>query len=128
MKKWYRSAVVKGALVLLAVLMAAGFVASAYDMVAFLPIRNVEELFGQYEEDYLETPDFENNFHIASMTILSSLRNRENFETEGVYDDQKIVDIEEYDNYGRISGENVSGFAYRLSDLEKWSQEYEEDT
>lgn len=124
MKKWYRSSIVKGALILLAILMAAGSLISMYEVVTFMPAGNVEELLGQYERDYFETADFENNFLVASRTILDSLRNRENFETEGVFDDQKIVDIQGYWDTHSISGENLDGFAYRLSDLQNWSEDY----
>ena len=40
-----------------------------------------------------------------------------NFETEGKYDENRIVDLKEYDSDRKISNENVNGLAYRLGDL-----------
>lgn len=50
-----------------------------------------------------------------------------NFETDGVYNPKKIVDIEDYALNGRITGEVTRSIGYYLEDLVKWGRQGKEN-
>lgn len=55
--------------------------------------------------------------------LESHIDERRNFETAGVYNPNKIVDIGEFANRGIISDSVYESVGYYLEDLVKWSQE-----
>ena len=67
-----------------------------------------------------ETRGFEENLQSASHTILNQIDLQKNFETDGKYDANKLVDIMAYMDSQKITGEDESGIAYRLGDLSDW--------
>lgn len=121
MNKWYRSGVVKGILVFTAVLSTVGMLVGAA-VLSVLWSNGNGEILQNRSKQYRDSSGLESLMSQASMSVLSGIRMKNNFETEGVYDPDKLVDILEYWKSGEISGKNESGIAYRLEDLLKWGE------
>ena len=93
MKHWYKSAPMKGILLILEHI----FAVLAVLCVVFILIYPGQE-YGKNLNDlskgeYKETRGFEENLQSASHTILNQIDLQKNFETDGKYDANKFVDI-----------------------------------
>lgn len=90
----------------------------------------VSEVFsGSGASEYEETDLFKNRLIELNGEVMSGLRVQELLETDGEYDPQKIIDIQEYEqSYGRamrFPGENIHGLAYKLGDLIAWGNNWD---
>ena len=124
MKKWYRSPVTKLLLVLTACASAVGLVISFVMLLCISSLVSSGDIFEETKKNYEDTNRFVEQMGTDSHEILRYLDTQSQFETEGEYDPDKIVDIVAYANDGIISGVNESGLAYRLGDLVEWSRQY----
>lgn len=130
-QKWYQTGVVKAVLVILAhisvIMLAVGFVW----MISYPALR--EEIFtGEHAKKYEDTRTFTSEVRDYSFQVVRGISAKPVFETDGNYDEDKIVDLEYLNQNGTVSGKNESGLAYRLGDLVTWSggmsyTEYEGD-
>ena len=71
-------------------------------------------------KDYTQTSQFITDVSRMTGSLAEYIKLKENFETDGVYDAEKIIDIYDYANNGLVSGDVVNGLAYRLGDLHTW--------
>ncbi len=124
MKKWYRKPLIKTVLVLLAIASVTMLMISTVLLAAFSGNLFQKETWSLNKPEYEESADFQNAMENAIYTILDQQYWKENFETDGKYDEKKIVDIMEYAEEGTISGENESKVAYYLGDLYDWGKKY----
>lgn len=124
MKKWYRSPVTKLLLVLTACASAVGLVISFVMLLCISSLVSSGDIFEETKKNYEDTNRFVEQMGTDSHEILRYLDTQSQFETEGEYNPDKIVDIVAYANDGIISGVNESGLAYRLGDLVEWSRQY----
>ena len=122
MNKWYRKSVTKAILLVLAILAAASTVISGVVVLSFSGNIFRQNFWESMELPYEESEDFHLAVENAVYTILEQYCWEENLQTDGVYDENKLVDIIEYGETNKISGKNISGLAYRLSDLYGWGQ------
>lgn len=132
MRHWYKSAPMKGILLILEHI----FAVLAVLCIVFVLIypgqeygKNINDLS---KGEYQETRGFEANVQTAAHSILNQIERQGNLETAGKFDEDKLVDIMSYVETQKISGENISGIAYRLGDLADWidnwdGEEYSED-
>ncbi|MDO4313810.1 MAG: histidine kinase dimerization/phospho-acceptor domain-containing protein, partial [Eubacteriales bacterium] len=121
-EKWYRNGLAKGILVTLAHVMAVLLVIS---MIWILACPSaVENVLEDRDMNYEESQDMSSQMLWDSMDILSGIRAKEVFETDGVYDGEKIVDVKKFNDTGIIDGTNQSGLAYKLEDLVDWAEDY----
>lgn len=124
MKKWYCSPTCKGFLLILAhicaVLSAVCFawIGTTAGMRYMLP-------FEKAPDSYEQTAGFEEQMEEMSQHVLNQLSIKGQFETDGKYDPNKLIDVVRYAS-GNLnqSGTNKTGIAYHLKDLEKWSKAY----
>lgn len=128
--KWYKTKVMKAALIIVAhvtiVVMAACAVwAASYPGLISETLQRSSS--GKYED----SQQFNEQVLNSCLKILSGVRTKEYFETDGALDRDRIVDVEEYYEQSTISGENKSGLSYKLGDLldwyEEWYDEYDND-
>lgn len=108
MKHWYKSAPMKGILLILEHI----FAVLAVLCVVFILIYPGQE-YGKNLNDlskgeYKETRGFEENLQSASHTILNQIDRQKNLETDGKYDANKLVDIMAYMDSQKITGEDES--------------------
>lgn len=71
-------------------------------------------------KDYTHTTQFTTDVSRLTGSLAEYIKFKENFETDGVYDTGKVIDIYDYVNNGLVSGDVVNGLAYRLGDLHTW--------
>ncbi|MEG2305029.1 MAG: histidine kinase dimerization/phospho-acceptor domain-containing protein [Lachnospiraceae bacterium] len=123
MNKWYKSAPCKGILIVIAHISVVITMVSVVWLLAVQGLNNgkISEIS---KEEYQQTSAFSRKIQAASREILDQINGCQNFETEGVYDENRLVDLKTYSRTGKITGEDTSGLTYRLGDLVKWSQEY----
>lgn len=81
------------------------------------------DAFESVKDQYEDTKAFAQKLGYDARGILEYLDKKEQFETEGQYDPDKVVDIFTYADEGFVSGVNESGLAYRLGDLVEWGRE-----
>lgn len=127
MKNWYRKPVTKAILLLFAHIMAVAAVLSIVVLLAFAGNMKGEDFVDFSNKPYEESESFKNMVYNATWSVMEGLSMKHNFETEGKYDPNKLVDIVDLARNGKIAGENTSGLAYDLEDLKNWSSEYMEE-
>ena len=74
-------------------------------------------------KQYEETVSFEKDMFYATLSAVTFLDKEEKFETDGKYDENKLIDILNY-NSGDSSSLQPGAVTYRLADLLKWAKEY----
>ena len=124
MGKWYKKTTVKAVLFLAAVLSGAGFVTSLTGALTIAGTANPAELWDLSDKAFEDSDDFNELVENSMIEVMRQLRLENLFETDGAYNPDKVIDIMEYSKSGDISGEDVSGVAYTLEELENWSEDY----
>ena len=120
MNKWYRSAPCKGVLLVLEHLMASTAAVCLVWMMTCYMNGGMAAILDKPEQKYEDSKVFEEQLQGVASDIIWAEPRMEEFETEGVYDENKTVDLREFLDDETISGENKSGLAYRLGDLYEW--------
>lgn len=123
MKNWYKKPVTKGLLLLLAHIMV---VTACLSLAVVLNFSSSMD-FLNAGKPYEESESFKNLIYNTTWDIMEGISMKNNFESDGKYNPDKIVDVIEYAKTTQISGENEHGLAYELQDLVNWSNEYVED-
>lgn len=124
MNKWYKSSVMKGLLILIAIVSAMSGIISLLIISTYSV--STKEIWNKKPKEYTESKEFENQMCRATMEVLNWIQYEECFETEGKYDPEKWIDVTQYSSGRRNEFKKQSGLKYRLSDLEQWSMEYGE--
>lgn len=127
MKNWYKKPVTKGLLLLFANITAVAAVLSIMVLLAFAGNMKGEDFFNFTNKPYEESTSFKSMVYDATWNVTEGISMKHNFETEGKYDPNKVVDIVDWAKNERITGENTSGLAYDLEDLKNWSSEAMEE-
>ncbi len=73
---------------------------------------------------YEESTAFQDLFHYAIRNVMETIQSRYNFETEGTYNPNKLVDVLEYVQDGEILGVNKNGLAYTITEMNNWGEMY----
>ena len=120
-KEWYKSSWMKGILVGLAQVIAVILILSMVWIIS-CPRAAANVLKGDNVQ-YEDTQGFAETFMNQYADILAGLEAKEQFETNGEFDGDKIVDIQNISNSQPIDGKNEHGLAYRLSDLIDWEEQ-----
>lgn len=94
-QQWYVSKTVKGLLILLAHVTAVMSVVSLLWAMTY-PSMVSEVFSGSGATEYEDTDIFKNRMIELNCEVMRGLQVKELFETDGVYDPQKIIDIQEY--------------------------------
>lgn len=122
MKNWYKSAPVKGVLLVIQHVLVVLAAVSLIWLVTYPGIT--QDILSQKEiKNYEETEGFGIQVFSDSQQALVMLLEAEELETDGEIDENKIVDIQELTETSKISGENKSGLAYRLGELNDWGSQ-----
>ena len=120
---WYKTKLAKAVLVIVAILCSVTTVTGILWFVSY-PVLREELLDGKKRADkYEDTLSFDNKIQQYNYQVASGLSQNSIFETDGKYNPDKIIDIEEYYEKSEVSGENKSGLAYTLGDLLAWYTE-----
>lgn len=120
--KWYRSKPVKAAWVVAEHIFVTLIVASVFCVFAY-PAFAEEMFLGRGSNRYEDSYVFEESLQSYSTQAINGICLKELMETDGEYDPDKIIDIQEYWDSNTVSGKNTSGLAYHLSDLLEWDMD-----
>lgn len=121
-QRWYRSNIMKAVLILLAHIMIAVCAVSSVWLLSYPAVRT--EIFdGDPADEYKDTADFAERMQFYSARTVERTAAKALFETDGKYDPDRQVDLEEFYNTGTFTGENKGKLIYRLGDLIAWGQE-----
>lgn len=124
--RWYKSAFTKGVLIIsahvLALTIALGFL-----WIMSYPMLRTEALAGRAAKKYEDSVSFKNNLRSIRYDVIEGIRVKKMLEMDGAYDSERIVDIKEFFEDGTISGENTSGLAYTLDELNRWGESWQSD-
>ena len=115
--KWYQSAPCKGILIILEHILAVVMITCLVFTFSYPGDDLAGILFEKPHKKYDQSKGFTDKLMSAANDITAAEGCDSNFETEGKYDENRIVDLKEYDSDRKISNENVNGLAYRLGDL-----------
>ena len=119
-QQWYKSNVAKGILIVAQHILLVIIVTSFMWMMSYPALRG--ELFvGKPAKKYEDTVSFGNQLLTISHDVANGIKLRKMFETDGSYDPQRIVDIEEYYKNREINNKNSSGPA-AIQDLYNWGR------
>lgn len=119
MNKWYKSAPIKGVLLLVQHVLVVLAVISLVWLAAY-PGMAQDIFSGKSEASYARSEGFGQQAYYDSQSILNALADKGDLETDGKLDENKLVDIQTLYDTGNISGENESGLAYTIHDLVDW--------
>ena len=121
-QQWYKSNVAKGILIVTQHILLVVMITSFLWMMSYPALRG--ELFvGKPAKKYEDTVSFGNQLNNISHDVVNGVELRKKFETDGIYDPLRVVDIENYYLNSKISDEDASGLAYSLQDLYNWGEE-----
>ena len=82
---------------------------------------------GRAAKKYEDSVSFKNNLRSIRYDVIEGIRVKKMLEMDGAYDSERIVDIKEFFEDGTISGENTSGLAYTLDELNRWGESWQSD-
>lgn len=117
MNKWYQSAPCKGILIVLEHVLAAVMAVCLVWTLAYPAGGLSAAVLEKPKKDYSDSKGFQQQLQNIAGSIVWAEPIAEQFETDGAYDENKIVDIKEYTDNRTISGENKSGLAFTLGEL-----------
>ena len=121
MNKWYRSAPVKGVLLLVQHVLVVLAVISLVWLAAY-PGMTQDIFSGETETSYARSEGFGQQAYYDSQSILNALADKDDLETDGQLDENKLVDIRTICDTGHISGEDQNGLAYTVRELVDWGE------
>lgn len=125
MKKWYKKPITKVILITVAIIAAMITGASVIMLAGMSGVIDVTRL--RPEKQYQNAKSFESTMYQTASYLADQIYIKNEFETDGKYDPDKVVDIMTYAKDGTISGENTSGVAYKLGDLTAWGKQLTSD-
>lgn len=125
MKNWHKKPVTKAIAILIALVTPAVAALAFVMMIGFSEALTPEDLFQASRATYEESDSFEYLINSAATEMLEQISLKNQLETDGKYDPDKLVDVIEYYETGTISGENKSGLAYTLEELAEWGRDYD---
>lgn len=124
MRKWYRKTAAKAVVLIAGVLSAAVFLTSLIVATALAGTANPVEITKLVNEPYEESEDFNMAVESAISQVFIQFQLEDFFEMDGAYNPDKVIDVMEYYRRDKVSGENLSGVAYTLGELEEWGADF----
>ncbi len=126
-RKWYKSNIAKTGLILTAHLMVVVMTVSFLWIMAY-PALRIELFEGNPAEEYCDSGNFAEQMRIYSSRAVAGIGAKQILETDGNYNPDKLVDLEEFYDTAEVSGEALNGVSYRLGDLIDWKYELNNET
>lgn len=119
MDQWYKSNITKGILVVAEHVLAVITVVSLMWVLAYPTM--LRDLFSENQaKKFEESATFSEQIQDATGNIIEGITVRDLFETDGKYDPDRVIDIQEYCETRLVKNVNQNGLAYSVGDLEKW--------
>lgn len=124
MNRWYRKTVVKAVTVIIGIVSGAVFSASLLASLSLAGTLNPIDVQSILNQKYEESEDFNTTVDSSMYEILNRIKLEQKFESDGVYNPDKIVDIFEYSKEWETGVSSSTGLAYTLDELRNWSEDF----
>lgn len=117
MNKWYRKTGVKAIVLIVAILSGAMLITNLLSLMNLAGSTDLPSLWTMSQQPFEESQEFNYMVENYMDDVLTQIRLENLFETDGMMNRNKEIDVMEYSKNDTANGENVSGIAYSLEEL-----------
>lgn len=125
MNKWYRKTSVKAIVLIVAILSGAMLITNLLSLMNLAGSTDLPSLWTMSQQPFEESQEFNYMVENYMDDVLTQIRLENLFETDGMMNRNKEIDVMEYSKNDTANGENVSGIAYSLEELINWGEDFD---
>lgn len=125
MNKWYRKTGVKAIVLIVAILSGAMLITNLLYLMNLAGSTDLPSLWTMSQQPFEESQEFNYMVENYMDDVLTQIRLENLFETDGMMNRNKEIDVMEYSKNDTANGENVSGIAYSLEELINWGEDFD---
>ena len=125
MNKWYRKTGVKAIVLIVAILSGAMLITNLLSLMNLAGSTDLPSLWTMSQQPFEESQEFNYMVENYMDDVLTQIRLENLFETDGMMNRNKDIDVMEYSKNDTANGENVSGIAYSLEELINWGEDFD---
>ena len=125
MNKWYRKSGVKAIVLIVAILSGAMLITNLLSLMNLAGSTDLPSLWTMSQQPFEESQEFNYMVENYMDDVLTQIRLENLFETDGMMNRNKEIDVMEYSKNDTANGENVSGIAYSLEELINWGEDFD---
>lgn len=125
MNKWYRKTGVKAIVLIVAILSGAMLITNLLSLMNLAGSTDLPSLWTMSQQPFEESQEFNSMVESYMDDVLTQIRLENLFETDGMMNRNKEIDVMEYSKKDTANGENVSGVAYSLEELINWGEDFD---
>lgn len=125
MNKWYRKTGVKAIVLIVAILSGAMLITNLLSLMNLAGSTDLPPLWTMSQQPFEESQEFNYMVENYMDDVLTQIRLENLFETDGMMNRNKEIDVMEYSKNDTANGENVSGIAYSLEELINWGEDFD---
>lgn len=125
MNKWYRKTGVKAIVLIVAILSGAMLITNLLSLMNLAGSTDLPSLWTMSQQPFEESQEFNYMVENCMDDVLTQIRLENLFETDGMMNRNKEIDVMEYSKNDTANGENVSGIAYSLEELINWGEDFD---
>ena len=125
MNKWYRKTGVKAIVLIVAILSGAMLITNLLSLMNLAGSTDLPSLWTMSQQPFEESQEFNYMVENYMDDVLTQIRLENLFETDGMMNRNKEIDVMEYSKKDTANGENVSGIAYSLEELINWGEDFD---
>ena len=125
MNKWYRKTGVKAIVLIVAILSGAMLITNLLSLINLAGSTDLPSLWTMSQQPFEESQEFNYMVENYMDDVLTQIRLENLFETDGMMNRNKEIDVMENSKNDTANGENVSGIAYSLEELINWGEDFD---
>lgn len=125
MNKWYRKTGVKAIVLIVAILSGAMLITNLLSLMNLAGSTDLPSLWTMSQQPFEESQEFNYMVENYMDDVLTQIWLENLFETDGMMNRNKEIDVMEYSKNDTANGENVSGIAYSLEELINWGEDFD---
>ena len=125
MNKWYRKTGVKAIVLIVAILSGAMLITNLLSLMNLAGSTDLPSLWTMSQQPFEESQEFNYMVENYMDDVLTQIRLENLFQTDGMMNRNKEIDVMEYSKNDTANGENVSGIAYSLEELINWGEDFD---
>lgn len=125
MNKWYRKTGVKAIVLIVAILSGAMLITNLLSLMNLAGSTDLPSLWTMSQQPFEESQEFNYMVENYMDDVLTQIRLENLFDTDGMMNRNKEIDVMEYSKNDTANGENVSGIAYSLEELINWGEDFD---
>lgn len=125
MNKWYRKTGVKAIVLIVVILSGAMLITNLLSLMNLAGSTDLPSLWTMSQQPFEESQEFNYMVENYMDDVLTQIRLENLFETDGMMNRNKEIDVMEYSKNDTANGENVSGIAYSLEELINWGEDFD---